>query len=91
VFQAGFHTHTLCLLLLFLPQVRIKEAEKFMSAADIAARQAAGTAGDRAYQNQLLDPRNRFRGTHPMMRQVGVCGCHVILSVSDVITGICGY
>ncbi|KAF6257507.1 cactus-binding C-terminus of cactin protein-domain-containing protein [Scenedesmus sp. NREL 46B-D3] len=58
------------MLELLRAQVRIKEAEKFMSAADIAARQAAGTAGDRAYQNQLLDPRNRFRGTHPMMRQV---------------------
>jgi hypothetical protein len=51
-------------------QVRIAEAEKFMTAAEIAANHSAAAAGDRAYQNQLLDPRNRFRGAHPMMRNV---------------------
>jgi hypothetical protein len=52
-----------------------------MSAADIAARQAAGAAGDRAYQNQLLDPRNRFRGTHPMMRQVCITCCRLFFFI----------
>eukprot|EP00878_Enallax_costatus_P024071 GHUV01025659.1.p1 GENE.GHUV01025659.1~~GHUV01025659.1.p1 ORF type:complete len:639 (+),score=216.86 GHUV01025659.1:228-2144(+) len=51
-------------------QVRIKEAEKFMSAAEIAASHSAAAAPERAYHNQLLDPRNRFRGTHPMMRNL---------------------
>ncbi|WIA29550.1 hypothetical protein OEZ86_012045 [Tetradesmus obliquus] len=56
-------THMLELL---RAQVRIKEAEKFMSAADIAARQGGAAPGA---HNQLLDPRNRFRGTNPSMRQ----------------------
>eukprot|EP00775_Hariotina_reticulata_P011120 gene11120-11274_t len=51
-------------------KVRIAEAEKFMTAAEMAASHSAAAAGDRAYQNQLLDPRNRARGTHPMMRNI---------------------
>lgn len=41
-------------------QVRLKEAEKFMSAAEIAASHSAAAAPERAYHNQLLDPRNRY-------------------------------
>lgn len=60
--------HAICL------QVRIREAEKFMSAAEIAAKGAAESAADRAYQEQLLDSRNRPRGPHPMLRNVSTVG-----------------
>lgn len=52
------------------PQVRIREATKFMSAAEIASRGAAESAADKAYQEQLLDSQSRPRGPHPMLRQV---------------------
>lgn len=53
-------------------QVRIREAEKFMSAAEIARKGAAESAADKAYQEQMLadSSKNRPRGPHPMMRQV---------------------
>jgi hypothetical protein len=58
-------------LLVLLLQVRIREAEKFMSAADIARRGAAESAADKAYQEQMLDSaKNKPRGPHPMLRQV---------------------
>ena len=53
-------------------QVRIREAAKFMSAAEIAQKAAAESAADRAYQDQLLDSKNRPRGPHPMMRNVSI-------------------
>ncbi|KAF8073139.1 hypothetical protein HT031_000800 [Scenedesmus sp. PABB004] len=60
------------MLELLRAQVRIREAERFMSAADIAARGGGGAA--RGPANQLLDPKNRFRGTasgsHAMMRSL---------------------
>jgi hypothetical protein len=56
-------------------QVRIREAEKFMSAAEIARRGAAESAADKAYTEQMLDSaKNRPRGPHPMMRNVGLSG-----------------
>jgi hypothetical protein len=58
-------------------QVRIREAEKFMSAAEIATKGAAESAADRAYQEQMLESsKTRPRGPHPMLRQVCV---HMVL------------
>lgn len=56
-------------------QTRLREAERFMSAAEIAARHSAATAGERALHNQLLDPRNALRGTHPMFKNVRSRAC----------------
>lgn len=55
-------------------QVRAKEASKFLSAADAAARTTASNAADRAYVNQLLDPKNIHPRSHPMLRNIASDG-----------------
>jgi len=65
----------------------VREAEKFMSAAELAAKGAAESAADRAYQEQLLDPKNRARGPHPMLRQVRTANRHPWLKLAGAAPG----
>lgn len=58
-----------------------------MSAAELAAKGAAESAADRAYQEQLLDPKNRARGPHPMLRQVRTRNRHLWLKLAGAAPG----